>query len=378
MDDHSRPRRQDESPLYSDSSSRYPPGQTRNFATNSADRFRAPPVANSPTAGRGVGAGPGAYGYYNDGGSTAFAAAMPANSMQYASDYTPEQQRQQNFASYNPNMMYGVPQQTQQASVYDSAQQFQPRQPAAAMQMLSEVAAPYFAGEPTSAPAPAGLHHQASSSSSTAVYQQSPADRTSILQGYSSNIPQNMGSMAQGNASESMEENYGQGSVDEPLEAYQTQIKTIFQNIQNGILGEASRSLLQVSEWLLSHVGDLGKSGMFYIEADFTDFVLKGLTIDDANLHSVRIKLWNEFNAAWTSFMQKQKDMTDEMLHTGRTYREPQSMVSLETLEKMAKDLIKLCDGIEKHGLVDYQYGVMEEEIMESEYYFEISYYASR
>lgn len=30
----------------------------------------------------------------------------------------------------------------------------------------------------------------------------------------------------------------------------------------------------------------------------------------------------------------------------------------------MAKDLIRLCDAVEKFGLVDYQYGVAEEQIM--------------
>ena len=42
--------------------------------------------------------------------------------------------------------------------------------------------------------------------------------------------------------------------------AYQTALKEIFQNIINGRLGDASQSLLEVSEWLLGHVGDLGKS----------------------------------------------------------------------------------------------------------------------
>jgi hypothetical protein len=41
--------------------------------------------------------------------------------------------------------------------------------------------------------------------------------------------------------------------------AYQTALKEIFQNIINGRLGEASQSLLEVSEWLLGHVGDLGR-----------------------------------------------------------------------------------------------------------------------
>lgn len=41
--------------------------------------------------------------------------------------------------------------------------------------------------------------------------------------------------------------------------AYQTALKEIFQNIINGRLADAGTSLLEVSEWLLGHVGDLGK-----------------------------------------------------------------------------------------------------------------------
>lgn len=40
--------------------------------------------------------------------------------------------------------------------------------------------------------------------------------------------------------------------------AYQTALKEIFQNIINGRLALAGQSLLEVSEWLLGHVGDLG------------------------------------------------------------------------------------------------------------------------
>jgi hypothetical protein len=32
-------------------------------------------------------------------------------------------------------------------------------------------------------------------------------------------------------------------------------------------------------------------------------------------------------------------------------------------VKKMGHELIRLCDGIERHGLVDYQYGVWEERI---------------
>ena len=38
-----------------------------------------------------------------------------------------------------------------------------------------------------------------------------------------------------------------------------------------------------------------------------------------------------------------------------------------EFINKMAKDLIRMCDAVEKHGLVDYEYGVAEEQIIMSE-----------
>jgi hypothetical protein len=33
-------------------------------------------------------------------------------------------------------------------------------------------------------------------------------------------------------------------------------------------------------------------------------------------------------------------------------------------MEAMGKDLIQLCDQLEQHGLVDYQMGIWEEEIL--------------
>lgn len=124
--------------------------------------------------------------------------------------------------------------------------------------------------------------------------------------------------------------------------AYQTALKEIFQNIINGRLGEAAQSLLEVSEWLLGHVGDLG------------------LTVDEVNLHADRIRLWGEFNTAWLGIFQKQKDM----LQAGQRIKHPQSLMTQDFINKMAKDLIRMCDAVEKHGLVDYQYGVAEEQII--------------
>lgn len=196
-------------------------------------------------------------GYYQE-PPASYPAAISQNTLQYQPGYTQDQRHQQSFASYNPDMMYNVAPQAPPNNVYDSAPQFQTRQPAG-MQMLSDVAAPYFPSEPTSAPAPPVLQHHASSGSSN-VYQQSPADRAPLLQqGYPGGLA--MGAMPQ-SAPEIMEEEdyHPQGpGMEAAYTAYQTALKEIFGNIKHGRLAEAGQSLLEVSEWLLGHVGDLGE-----------------------------------------------------------------------------------------------------------------------
>jgi hypothetical protein len=54
------------------------------------------------------------------------------------------------------------------------------------------------------------------------------------------------------------------------------------------------------------------------------------------------------------------------MLQSGQRVQHPQSLMTQEFINKMAKDLIRMCDAVEKHGLVDYQYGVAEEQIIMS------------
>lgn len=40
-------------------------------------------------------------------------------------------------------------------------------------------------------------------------------------------------------------------------------------------------------------------------------------------------------------------------------------MLGRQALERLAEELIGLCDRVEKHGLVDYQMGIAEDEIIE-------------
>ena len=39
--------------------------------------------------------------------------------------------------------------------------------------------------------------------------------------------------------------------------------------------------------------------------------------------------------------------------------------MQIHSLERLSQELVRLCDRIEGHGLVDYQMGVAEEDIMD-------------
>lgn len=201
-------------------------------------------------------------GYYQE-PAAAFSTTMPQNTMPYQSEYGQDtRQTQQNFGAYNASMMYNVPQAGAQNAVYDASQQFPARQPAAMQIMPADVAAPYFPSEPTnSAPAP-GLQGQAGSSGNSAVYQQSPADQRAMLQNYPSGMASMSGMSQTASApDQSMEDQDYTASAEmgEAYEQYQSALKEIFTNIRNGVLVTASESLLNVSDWLLSKVSDLGR-----------------------------------------------------------------------------------------------------------------------
>ena len=52
----------------------------------------------------------------------------------------------------------------------------------------------------------------------------------------------------------------------------------------------------------------------------------------------------------------------------GMQLREPQSIMGPRDLERLSSELVRLCDSVEKHGLVDYEMGVAEEDIMDCKF----------
>ena len=64
--------------------------------------------------------------------------------------------------------------------------------------------------------------------------------------------------------------------------------------------------------------------------------------------------------------LQRQKDDTQLMLDSGKSPRAPQSLLPVETLRRLGDNLVAQADELERLGLVDYQMGVAEEEIITS------------
>lgn len=264
MDDNARRRRQNEPPSGATPNPRYsahdPNAQRRSYGGRAADnRYRPTPLNTSPSTSRNIGSTAAYSGYYQE-PAAAFSTAMSQSAMPYQSEYGQDSRQTQGFSAYNPSMMYNVPQAGTQSTVYDTSQQFPSRQAAGLQMMPADVAAPYFPSEPTNAAAASSLQQQGGSSSTSSVYQQSPADQRAMLQTYPSGMA-SMGGMAQTSAQDQVmeEQDYSTSAeMGEAYEQYQSTLKEIFTNVKLGALQPASESLVNVSDWLLSKVADLG------------------------------------------------------------------------------------------------------------------------
>ncbi|PKS05365.1 hypothetical protein jhhlp_008739 [Lomentospora prolificans] len=343
MDEPRNRGRQNEPPVHGVNNPRYPlqdqQSSRRNMAGSATERFRPAPLNTS--SGRGM-AGASSYGgYYQESASAFPGTGLSQGGLPYQStDYSQDTRQQQTFSTYNPNMMYPVSQ-TGTQNPYDAAQQFQGRQPGA-MSMMSGEVPQYFQSDTGSAATSSALP---AAQSSGAAYQQQPQIPT-----FSGSLPSVGAGLASSQTtapSVAMEQSdysamaTGAG-MEERWADYQTRLATVFRDIRSGSLKRASETLLGISNWLLSQVVDLG------------------LNVDDRTLHADRLKLWNDFNYAWLGLFQGQKDMTE----SEQKLQGVETLLSKDDLEKMGKELVRLCDGIERHGLVDYQYGVWEEQII--------------
>ena len=398
MDDIYRQQEQNENPMRPPSDPRYQQqaydaSQQRQYhqaGSSSSDRQRM-----MHTSGRVLGSsgGPAAYGgYYQEAPASAYTAGTHG-AMAYPpppADYTQDARHAQSFANTysapNAQVIYSVPQAGGQGAIYDTPQSFASRQHGGMQMMAPDVASSAYYPSDTSAAGAVAIHRQQPAQSgtpSTLYQQQGPSDkRASLVASYGPGmapLPAASGHGAQqtvgANTGRTSSTATAAGSQDyaetnESFTAYQRTLKDVFKNIKSGSLAPASESLLEISDWLLTRVESLGKNRIQeQLEVGTTgrwhetySLLTLGLTTDDEDLYEGRVKLWKNFNNAWLGILEKQK----EMMWSGNSSHRSQSLISYADLQKMARELVRLCDGIERFGLVDYDYGVWEERIMAS------------
>ncbi|KAL8945342.1 MAG: hypothetical protein Q9211_000112 [Gyalolechia sp. 1 TL-2023] len=273
---------------------------------------------------------------------------MQNNSMQFPPDYNQGQPRSQNFPQYTSQIVYDVPQQPQARSSYDVVPQYQPRQPASLEIIPNQFDVPsyYQSGVAIGPSAQASPDAQyASTQFHPGIPYQTPGPRgQAIPTVYPASIAEYPHSATQ-EVVEQQQEPEG-SSYQEELNQYQETVRQVFEHTSQGRLGEAAELLLRMSKWLLSRVKELG------------------LVSDDQSLREGRLKLWDEFNKCWLAVLQRQMDDSRQMLNAGQPPSTAPDILPEAFLKEMGDALIQQCDGIEKFGLVDYQMGVWEEEIM--------------
>ncbi|KAH8689629.1 hypothetical protein BGW36DRAFT_308043 [Talaromyces proteolyticus] len=259
-------------------------------------------------------------------------------------DYPMYRQQQQQQVSYDPGLVYGLGQAGPSHVPYPISlpDSFQPRHTESVGSMSAQFGVPQYlspvvhAGSTETGVVPQYLTSQG-------YHQESPQHRSTAaaypdtMTGYHTIGP--IDDLQQRDTAQDA------GSLSNSYRWYQQALITTFDYTRAGRLVDASGLLLELSEWLVGNGRDLG------------------LFRDEADSLAEHSRLWNNLNLCWLTLCQKQKDLTLAVLESGRA-QNTAAMLTIEIMEHMGQALIKLCDKLEPHGLVDYQLGLWEEEIL--------------
>lgn len=354
-------------------------GQGQHPTSGSIERFRQSAyVQQSPGSGSSVGrAGGDAQQVYGLTSSAQYGTGptMQPSPLHYAQEIpAPEAARQQShqYPQYGSNLLYGMGQPPGSQAAQPSYEQVPPyrQRPGSASETLATqfgVPQYYLAGQ--AVPAGATVPELATQNVPSQYPQPDtyPDSGPSAAHAYPANVM---------DPSQSATYNpYAQQpqytpqlqipSDEQAFESYQAQVRNIFTLARDGSLRDVGARLLEISQYLLGNVEALGEG---YLRTEWlvnkSDGEL-GLTRDDETLHDGRIRLWDEFNRSWLVSLQRQLDLTQQVMHNNQPLEGNQSIMDAQTLERLSSELVRLCDNVEKHGLVDYQMGVAEEETME-------------
>ncbi|OAP56854.1 hypothetical protein AYL99_08966 [Fonsecaea erecta] len=357
MDGSDRRRTQYGPPYQSQAPSRPLPGEA--MGPPSGDRFTQPATPARTDIGRSSMTRPYLSGYTGYGyqdpqyGSSHLQSSSPMQGveMQYSPAYmsqtsrqqqvqaSPSQQQHQPYAQYAASSM--LPPVGAQA-LYESIP-FQPRQTAIEV-MTSQFAMPQYLpqGEHTGAALGSGPAQFLTSQAEQSGYSHVSEARPSLPQSYPSGHV-DFPTMEQQEAEAPAVLSGVQTALADGLRDYHQQLRATFDAIIAGRVTAASEKLLALTRWLVSSVTALG------------------LHHDDETRHAERVEFWRELNLCWEALGQRQKDITEEAL---RTKRPPVDMLSASTMTSLMDDLVTLCDQLEQYGLVDFEMGIWEEQII--------------
>ncbi|KAK9860052.1 hypothetical protein MYU51_010277 [Penicillium brevicompactum] len=245
--------------------------------------------------------------------------------------------------SYDSNLMFGFGQQGPTPGPFEAVPQYQNR--STAIDALANQFVPQYFAEDSAESGVAGLSPFLNTQ--IPYNQPNPMPRPNTTQSFSSNLSDfaaiGAGSMSRLDQPEQQQSD--PSSLEEAIGGYQRYLRRTFDQTRAGRLEEAGQALLEISEWLVTSARDLG------------------LLRDDSIHYPDRLELWSNFNLCWLAVCQRQKDLVQDLLTSGHQSSQV-SLIRRDRMETMGTGLIQLCDQLEQHGLVDYQMGIWEEEIL--------------
>jgi len=189
--------------------------------------------------------------------------------------------RREPFMPYESAMLYGFGQQGPAAGSFEAVPQYPTRQSAAIETLSNTFAVPqYFAPED----APAGVQGLSPYLNANMSYNQpGPMPRSSTSQPFPSMFDYSpigqLGRLdAPLNQDDAPRQEQDSQSVDEAFSQYQQALRSTFDHTRAGRLIDASRSLLEISEWLVTNARDLGKFRLFsfFFPLCFDPYISKG------------------------------------------------------------------------------------------------------
>lgn len=174
-----------------------------------------------------------------------------------------------------------------------------------------------------------------------------------------------------------------------PYHHLRRQVNTL---IVQGRIAEARPSLLAMSNILVDGVERLRErnhnspehaspqensvTDQFHSELNHDDTTRPGA--DEREKYEARVKyearltFWRNLHYSWVAFLQRQLNDTQTMLSSDRPAGRVRSanLLAKDALEQLGDDVVRIANGLERYGLVDYEIGFFENEIIPSELFF--------